>query len=132
MNVKEADINFTFKLSKYYEKMDEFGLLRNIKYKIQYRINRNKCCCYGCCCFCGICFCCCCKKDNLIKKEKNIDDKIENLKNEMNTLKNEAQYNPLHIITFQNKEDYDMVYSKYPHSYILHTIKNICKKKWKE
>ena len=129
LNVKEADINFTFKLSKYYEKMDEFGLLRNIKYKIQYRINRNKCCCYGCCCFCGICFCCCCKKDNLIKKEKNIDDKIENLKNEMNTLKNEAQYNPLHIITFQNKEDYDIVDSKYPHSYILHTIKNICKKK---
>ena len=38
-------------------------------------------------------------------------------------------YNPLHIITFHNKEDYDAAYSKYPHSYIKHAIKNICKKK---
>ena len=38
-------------------------------------------------------------------------------------------YNPLHIITFHNKEDYEAAYSKYPHSYIKYAIKNICKKK---
>ena len=77
---EEADINFTFQLSKYYEKMEEFALLREEKYKMQYRINKNKCCCYACCCFCGICFCCCCKKKRLIDKEKDIDDKIYKLK----------------------------------------------------
>ena len=129
LNIKDADINFTFKLSKYYKKMQEYTILRNIKYTTQYKVNRNKCCCYGCCCFCGKCFCCCCKKENLIQKVKNIDDQIENIKNEMNEIKNKEIYNPLHIITFSNKEDYDRVYSNYPHSYIKHAIKNICKKK---
>ena len=109
--------------------MQEYTILRNIKYTTQYKVNRNKCCCYGCCCFCGKCFCCCCKKENLIQKVKNIDDQIENIKNEMNEIKNKEIYNPLHIITFSNKEDYDRVYSNYPHSYIKHAIKNICKKK---
>ena len=125
---EEADINFTFQLSKYYEKMEEFALLREEKYKMQYRINKNKCCCYACCCFCGVCFCCCCKKERLTNKEKDIKDKINKLKNEMNEIKNKGIYNPLHIITFQNKEDYDRVYSSYPHSYIKNAIKNICNK----
>ena len=129
LNVKDADINFTFKLSKYYEKMEEYEKLRKIKYRKQYKINRNKCCCYGCCCFCGKCFCCCCSKNRIVKQIHNINEKIDDLKKEMNEIKNQEIYNPLHIITFQNKEDYDMVYSKYPHSYIKHAIKNICKKK---
>jgi hypothetical protein len=59
LNIKNADINFTFKLSKYYEKMQKYTILRNNKYTTQYKVTRNKCCCYGCCCFCGKCFCCC-------------------------------------------------------------------------
>ena len=47
----------------------------------------------------------------------------------MNDIKIEEIYNPLHIITFHNKEDYKAAYSKYPHSYIKYAIKNICKKK---
>ena len=27
------------------------------KYILQYKVNRNKCCCHGSCCFCGKCFC---------------------------------------------------------------------------
>ena len=73
-------------------------------------------------------FCCCCKKENLIQKVKNIDDQIENIKNEMNEIKNKEIYNPLHIITFSNKEDYDRIYSEYPHSYIKYLIKKCCKK----
>ena len=125
---EDVDINYTFKLSEYYEKMEEYASLREDKYKIQYRIKKNKCCCYICCCFCGFCFCCCCKKQKLIFEEKNIDEKIAEIKNEMNEIKNKEIYNPLYIITFKNKEDYDKVYSSYPHSYIKKAIKNICKK----
>ena len=129
LNIKDADINFTFKLSKYYEKMEKFNLLRNNKYRIQYKVNRDKCCCYGCCCFCGKCFCCCCNKKNLTQKIKQIDEQIADIKNEMNIIKNKEIYNPLHIITFYNKEDYDSVYSRYSHSYIKYAIKNLCKRK---
>ena len=105
--------------------MEEMIKLRKIKYKVQYRINKNKCCCYECCCFCACCFCCLRKK--LTAQEQNIDDKIEKLKKEMNEIKNSEIYNPLHIITFNNKEDYDRVYSQYPHSYIINAIKNCFK-----
>ena len=46
----------------------------------------------------------------------------------MNDIKKKEIYNQLHIITFHNKEDYDRVYSSYPHSYIKKAIKNIFKK----
>ena len=87
LDIKEADINFTFKLSKYYVKMEEFKILKNKKYILQYKVNRNKCCCHGCCCFCGRCFCCCCNKNNYVKKIHNINDKIDIIKNEMNDIK---------------------------------------------
>ena len=127
LNVREADISYTLKLFNYYEKMEKMIKLRGIKYKIQYRNNKNKCCCYSCCCFCGCCFCCCCKKNKLTEHEQKIAEKIENLKKEMLEIKNNEIYNPLHLITFHNKEDYDRVYSQYPHSYILHSIKNCFK-----
>ena len=127
INVRDADINFTFKFFKYYEKMEKMVELREKKYKIQYRINKNKCCCYACCCFCGCCFCCCCKKKRLIEHEQNIDKKIDQLKKEMNEIKSNGIYNPLHIITFNDKNDYDRVYSQYPHSYIINSIKNCFK-----
>jgi len=129
LNVKDADINFTFRLSEYYEKMEEFIKLQTDKYMVQYKINREKCCCHGCCCFCSKCFCCCCSRNSLLKKEKNIEDKIEDLKTEMNKIKEKEEYNPLYIITFENKEDYDEAYAKYPHSYIKNILKNICNKK---
>ena len=84
LNVRDADINFTLKLSEYYKKMEEFINLKTDKYMLQTKINREKCCCHGCCCFCSKCFCCCCSKKNLLKREKNMEDKIENLKKEMN------------------------------------------------
>ena len=87
LDIKDTDINFTFKLSKYYEKMEEFKILKNKKYILQYKVNRNKCCCHGCCCFCGRCFCCCCNKNNYVKKIHNINDKIDIIKNEMNDIK---------------------------------------------
>ena len=129
LDVKDADINFTFKLSEYYQKMDKFNKKRNKKYKLQYKINRNKCCCHGCCCFCGCCFCCCCSKSRLIAREKEIENKMENLKDEMIEIKRKEIYNPLHIITFKNIEDYNRVYSEYPHSYIKNSIRNLCRKK---
>jgi hypothetical protein len=96
--------------------------LREDKYIVQYRINKNKCCCYSCCCFCRCCFCG--LKNKLIQQEKNIDEKIEKLKVKMNEIKNNEIYNPLYLITFHNKEDYDKVYSQYPHSYIIYSLKN--------
>jgi hypothetical protein len=131
LNVKDADVNFTFKLFKYYEKMEEMINLRGDKYKIQYRISKNKCCCYACCCLCSSCFCCCCKMKRLTDHEHNIDDRIEELKKEMIKIKNSEIYNPLYLITFHNKEDYDKVYSQYPHSYIINLIKSCFKNRSK-
>ena len=125
LNVRDADINFTLKLSEYYEKMEEFTNLQTYKYMTQYKIGREKCCCHGCCCFCSKCFCCC--RNSLLKREKNIQDKIENLKKEMNEIKSKEIYNPLYIITFEKKEDYNNVYSNYSHSYLKNIIKNIIK-----
>ena len=109
--------------------MEKMLSLREDKYKLQYRINKNKCCCYACCCLCSSCFCCCCKKKRLTDHKQNIDDNIEKLKKEMNEIKNSEIYNPLHLITFHNKEDYDRVYSQYPHSYIINLIKSCFKSK---
>ena len=52
--------------------MEEMISLRHDKYRVEYKINKKKCCCYGCCCFCGCCFCCCCNLDKLKVKEKQI------------------------------------------------------------
>ena len=108
--------------------MKEYDLLRQEKYKTLYRIKKNKCCCYACCCFCGMCFCCCCKKEKLNNKKLIINEKIDEIKKGLNDIIKNEKYNPLHIITFKKKEDYERVYSSYPHSYIKNSIKNICKK----
>ena len=34
----------------------------------------------------------------------------------------------LRVITFENKDDYKKAYDKYPHSYIMNKMKNLCKK----
>ena len=129
LNEDNVDINFTFKLFKYYEKMEEMISLRHDKYRVEYKINKKKCCCYGCCCFCGCCFCCCCNLDKLKVKEKQIKSQLEDLEKELEKIKENEIYNPLYIITFKNKEDYDRVYSEYPHSYIKNSLKSCCKKR---
>ena len=133
LNVKNEDVEdifFTSKLYKYYENMEEMIKLREDKYKIQYRINKKKCCCYVCCCLCSCCFDCCCGKNKRLKdQEENIDGKIETLKKEMSEINNKRIYNPLHLIIFQNKKDYERIYSQYPHSYIISSIKSCFKSK---
>ncbi len=133
LNVKNEDVEdifFTSKLYKYYENMEEMIKLREDKYKIQYRINKKKCCCYVCCCLCSCCFDCCCGKNKRLKdQEENIDGKIETLKKEMSEINNKRIYNPLHLIIFQNKKDYERIYSQYPHSYIISSIKSCFKNK---
>ena len=58
---------------------------------------------------------------------------MEELKRKINNLKEqEEKYNPLYLLTFQNKEDYDNIYSRYPHSYLKESIRNICKKERKK
>ena len=50
---------------------------------------------------------------DLIKKKPEEIKKIDNKEYEYNYI-----YNPLYIITLPNKEDYENVYSKFPHSYL--------------
>ena len=116
LNVKEkdVDINFTLKLSDYYEKLEDLMQKRKERIEIQHDKNKNRCLC-------------CCPKD---EEKLNVD--IDNLKNELNKLiKQKERYNQLYILTFENKEDYDNAYSKYPHSYLKEAIKRICNKKGK-
>ena len=117
------NINSTLKLFDYYVKMEKLISLKSEKYKIDYKIKNEKCCCYICFCFSKLFYCC--FRDKNYIKQKNINNEIEKIKNELNDFKNKEEYNPLYIITFKNKEYYKEVYSKKPHYYIM----NICKKK---
>jgi len=119
-DVENVDINFTLKLSDYYENMEKLMKKRNKKIKIQHRIKQKRC------------LCCCWEINKLRKKEQKQDDKILILKNKLIEIKKQnKQYNQLYLLTFENKEDYDKIYSKYPHSYLKESIKGICKKKEK-
>ena len=64
----------------------------------------------------------------MVDEEHKLDDEIEEIKNDLNKIKSEKEYNPLYLVTFQNKEDYEKIYDKYPHSYLKQAIKNICGK----
>ena len=120
--IKNAEINFTYKLSKYYEQIEEYNELKNKKYELQNKKKENKKVCYfKCCCdYFYELFPCCYKKN-----EEEIKNEMELLENEMNLIK---AYNKLFIITFDNKDDYKKAYDKYPHSYIMNKMKNLCKK----
>ena len=63
-----VDINFTLKLSDYYEKMEKHIELTMKENKIQNTIKRKICCCNCCCCSCRCCFHCCC--NNKYQKKK--------------------------------------------------------------
>ena len=119
----KAEINFTLKLSDYYKKMEKHIKLTTKQNKIENTIKIKRCCCYCCCCLCSCCFCCCKKKYD--GKVQAIKDKISDLEKGMNEIKEANIHNPLYIITFKNKEDYNRVYSNYPHSYLT----NLCGKK---
>ena len=116
LNIKNVDINFTLKLSEYHEKIEELIEKGNKKIELQHIIKK------------GGCLCCCCNKNRLIAKEKIIDDEIIEIKNELVRIRDEEKYNPLYILTFQNKDDYNTIYSRYPHSYFKQIFNNICKK----
>ena len=117
LNVKnDVDINFTWKLSEFHEKMEELKEKRNEQIKLQHRIKK------------GSCLCCCCSKSRLITKEKNLDTEITDIKGELKTIIEKEQFNQLYLLTFQNKEDYNTIYSRYPHSYLIQIFKNMCKK----
>ena len=119
LKVENLDIHFTLELSEFYKKMDEYKDKRNEKIKLQHRIKK------------GRCLCCCCSEKRLVKKEKELEDKINQIKEELSKIKSEEKYNPLYLLTFHDKSDYDHIYSEYPHSYIMKTIKGICQKETK-
>ena len=124
LKIKNADINFSLKLSDYYKNLEKHIELTIEQNKIQNKINKENCCCNCCCCFCSKCFDCCCNK-RYKNKNKIINGKIKILENEMDKIKKDNIFNKLYIITFENKNDYNKVYSSYSHSYIT----NLCRKK---
>jgi len=120
---KKADIFFTLKLSEYYEKIEKLVKKRKKLVKLQHHIDYQGCFYKELCCYCGICFCCCCSKEALTEKRNKINAKIdEELMKDLKKLNPQLEinhkYNPLYIITLHNKEDYEEIYSKYPHSYL--------------
>ena len=110
LKVDDVDVSFTLQLSEYYEAMNDFMEKRKEITKLQCKITEN-CCLFWCC------------------EKSKLNEEMEELKRKINNLKEqEEKYNPLYLLTFQNKEDYDNIYSRYPHSYLQESIKNICKK----
>ena len=70
--------------------------------------------------------------ENLLKEKNDLnakEEKIEKLKNLLKEINNKENYNPLNIVTFNSKEDYNKVYNHYPHSYLINMFKNMCNKK---
>ena len=61
------------------------------------------------------------------KKEK-IEKDIKDITDIMDKKEENEEYNPLYIITFKNKNDYNKCYSEFPHSYLKQAIKNMCRK----
>ena len=135
------EIQFTKKCSDYYENLEKMEKLDEKLSIAEYRIHKEKCCChtifgFTCCCLCGRCFCCncwCCKNDKLIKLKNEINDKKKEIANELDKIdeleKKNVQINPVYLISFENTEDYDKVYKKYPSFYLWYKIKTCCRKK---
>ena len=122
LEIENAEINFTYKLSKYYEQIEEYNELKDKKYELRNKINKKEKICY--CKYCFSCLyesCKCCYKQN----EEELDTEMKALEDEMNFTKT---YNDLYIITFKNKDDYEKAYNKYPHSYIFNCLRNLCRK----
>ena len=122
LEIDNAEINFTYKLSKYYEQIEEYNELKDKKYELRNKINKKEKICY--CKYCFSCLydsCKCCYKQN----EEELDTEMKALEDEMNFTKT---YNDLYIITFKNKDDYEKAYNKYPHSYIFNCLRNLCRK----
>ena len=122
LEIENAEIVFTYKLSKYYEQIEEYNELKDKKYELRNKINKKEKICYFKYCF--SCFyesCKCCYK----QKEEELNAEMKALEDDMNFIK---AYNDLYIITFKNKSDYEKAYNKYPHSYIFNCIKNLCRK----
>ena len=122
LEIENAEIIFTYKLSKYYEQIEEYNELKDKKYELRNKINKKEKICYFKYCF--SCFyesCKCCFK----QKEEELNAEMKALEDDMNFIK---AYNDLYIITFKNKSDYEKAYNKYPHSYIFNCIKNLCRK----
>ena len=124
-------INFTLQMKDYYEKMEELDEKKGEKIKIQHHRKKNKkCYCEHFLTFRGFWYCCCNRKRKLSVEvensiQKDIDEIIKGLEEKIK----EEEYNPLYIITFKTKQDYEEVYSRYPHSYFKESIKNIFRKK---
>ena len=124
-------INFTLKLKDYYENMEKLSEKNQEKYKIQHKRQKNKLCYFEYFFFCrGLWYCCCNRKSKLSKEvEDSIQKEINGIIGDLEKKIKTKEYNPLYIITFKNKKDYEYVYSKYPHSYLKEAIKNIFRKK---
>ena len=127
---EDVDIDFTFKLSEYYEKIEEIKSYEKEYIYLHHRVTRNKCCCCCrcCCCFCWRCFkCCCCPCCN----KSRIREVIKNKNKEELIRKLEAvkfnECNPLYIIKLKNKRDYENLYDRYPSYYITNCLKNFCR-----
>ena len=80
----------------------------------------------------GWCLYLCRRKERLTREKEKLDEEIEEAKKKMYDLKRKEDFGPLYILTFENKEDYDEAYSKFPHSYLIEAIKGICKKEKKK
>ena len=116
LNIKDVDISFTLELSDLYEKLEDYTEKIEERIKVQNTIAKGKCLFLWR------------SIERLKNKEKELDDDIGKLKEEMDKLSKEENYCPLYLLTFQNKKDYEHIYSKYPHSYFIDSIKNLCKK----
>ena len=124
--IKAANIDSTYKLSAYYDKIEELNNLMKIGYDLQLKENNSECFCV-----CRGFFdkfyewfsCFKCYKQNL----NEVKTKIKTLKDDLNAISTIKQTNDLYIITLNNKGDYNKLYSSFPHFYLTNKIKNICK-----
>ena len=134
-------IKYTKKCSDYYENLEKINKLDEKLSIAEYRIHKDKCCChticgFTCCCLCSCCFCCnccCCKRDKLDLLKNEIIKKKEEIANQLDKIdksdEDNVQINPVYLISFENKDDYDKVYKMYPSFYLLYKIKTCCRKK---
>ena len=76
LHIEKADINFTLKLSDYYEKMEKLVNKRKEVIELQHHVNNKECFYKELCCCCGICYCCCCSKNTLENKKTIINEEI--------------------------------------------------------
>ena len=124
LELEPEEIVFTLKLSDYYEKLDELDEKKEKVCELEDLTDEKTD--YYCkfCCFC-LCFCCCCSKNKLKTKKDKIEKDIKDITDAMDEKEKNEEYNPLYIINFKNKNDYNKCYSKFPHSYLIKAITNI-------